>query len=416
MKKIIKNLAVAASAALFAFAAISCSGMYGEPEKTTTNTDNLYTLWTGSIASDDSSWPSNLVDGVKEAINTKGYARAEITLIVEPTAAGKSAGYYQYCAVQSDQTKLVGAVTASNNSGWELASGSETWTFMPTAADWSYITTTGLYISGCNYNLVGVYLSKVVPDYDSDVTTTFPYTNTSGFATGSEGSGHIIFANSTMKPLKTLFDAGTPVTLAVKYVLDTNLSAAGGTLTIKTNPTYGETVVSILNKSVTAGGTYTFDLDNETATLFATYGMIISGTKIRVTSITYSAVELNFAKFTGTIPSTAVSQTTIYSNPTYLTTDNAHTLPYVCSWGYATYSGAAVGDTVYVTVEPTSSGTAGSIGIKYAWTDETTYLTTSSTASEVYSFNVTAAALSGGFGVSGNGITITAYQVVPASD
>ena len=413
MKNFIKNLAVAASAALFAFAAISCSGMYGEPEKTTANTDNLYTLWTGSIASDDSSWPSNLVDGVKEAINTNGYARAEITLMVEPTSTGKDLGYFQYCAVQSDQTKLVGTVTASNNSGWELAHGSESWTFMPTAADWS---TTGFYISGCNYNLIGVYLSKVVPDYDSDVTTTFPYTNTTGFATGSEGNGHIYFANSTMKPLKTTFDEGTPVTLAVKYALDTSLSATSGTLTIKTNPSYGETAVTVLSKSVTAGGTYTFDLDDETGTLFATYGMVVSGTNICITSITYSAITLDFAKYTGTVPSSAVSQTTIYSNPVYLTSDNAHTLPYVCSWGYATYSGAAVGDTVYVTVTPTTSGTSGQIGIKYAWTDETSYLATSTTDTEVYSFNVTAAALAGGFGVSGNGITITAYQVVPASE
>jgi hypothetical protein len=415
MKKIIKNLAVAATAALFAFMAISCSGMYGEPEATSTNTDNLYTLWTGSVASDDSSWPSFLVDGVKEAINTNSYARAEITLVVEPTAAGKSAGYYQYCAVESDQTKLTGASEASSNSGWELANGSESWTFMPTAADWSYITTTGFYISGCNYNLVGVYLSKVVPDYDSDVTTTFPYTNTTGFATGSEGNGHIAFTNSTMKPLKTTFDSGTPVTVAVEYVLDSNLAATTGTLTIKTNPSYGETAVTILNKSVSAAGTYTFDLDDETATLFATYGMIVSGTNIRIKSITYSAITLDFAKFTGTIPSGAVSKTTIYSNPAYFTTDNAHTLPYVCSWGYAAYAGAAVGDTVYVTVEPTSSGTAGKIGIKYAWIDETTYLDTSTTDTEVYSFNATAAALAGGFGVSGDGITITAYQVVPAN-
>lgn len=253
-----------------------------------------------------------------------------------------------------------------------------------------------------------------MPDYDSDATITFPYTNTNGFATGSEGNGHLYLKNTTFDKLSTLYQGGTPVTVAVTYTLDSALSATAGTLTLKTNPSFDESVVTIANEKVSAAGSYSFDLDNETASLLTTYGMAISGTNIRITSVKYAAVELNLGLFTGTIPATAVAQTDLYKNPVYTTDDNKVTIGtgIACSWTLLRHANAKVGDTVYITI--VTGSTSGQFGMKNgSWSDITSYTNTTVNSTQIVKFNVTMDAYNNGFGACFDGVTVTGYAVDP---
>lgn len=148
MKKILNTLAAVAVTVALGITAISCDGLYGRPVEDNTDTSNLNTLWTGSVDV-GTDWNPKLVEGVKEAIATGGYSRAAITVTLNVNKTDATYWMVNFVTDSAASAYLTGALEAANKKDgggeFELMSAAESFTFMPTADDWTAITTNGLY-------------------------------------------------------------------------------------------------------------------------------------------------------------------------------------------------------------------------------------------------------------------------------
>ncbi|HAH63100.1 MAG TPA: hypothetical protein DCL73_13505 [Treponema sp.] len=279
MKNFIKNSAVAVSAALFAFAAISCSGLYGKPEETTVD-DSFTSIWSGSSSFDG--WASVTVPA-EDFTDVPSGSPIMVTV--------SNGAVWSIAQNVSGWTKIpaVAADSDANSDGFLLTKQSIT--FSLTGEEMTSVKANGLVVWGSAGSLTGVYYGE--SDNSGSYTGTFTdqkYTPSSAVKTGATSGGSITFAATEMDDLSAIYDGGTvPVSIYVKYTIDTSLGSSG-TLIIKTASEYTDPV-TVVSKSVSSDGTYQLSLNNESADLFATYGMVVTGTNIAISQVYYTGIQ-----------------------------------------------------------------------------------------------------------------------------